>query len=106
MKEKQSSKLKVEIDPKWSAEPAKEGQVAESENVFKQILKANPENESDKEEPKVKISKQSEQIQEPEHLSVSSNSILDPNDIGKPKAKVKSRLRTPTKQNPRLKRSL
>ena len=92
MKEKQSSKLKIEIDPKWSAKPAKEGQVAESENVFEEILKANLENESDKEERKVKISKQREQIQDSEYLSLSSNSIPDPDQIDKPKAKVKSRL--------------
>ena len=63
MKEKQSSKLKIEIDPEWSAKPAKEGQVAESENIFEQIPNANPENKPDKDKPKAKICKQSEQIQ-------------------------------------------
>ena len=63
LKEKQISKLKVEIDPKWRAESAKGGQVAESENIFEQIPKANPENKSDKDKPKAKISKQRIQIQ-------------------------------------------
>ena len=57
LKEKQSSKLKGAVEPEWSVEPAKVGQVAESVNVFKQIPKANPENESDKDKPKAKILK-------------------------------------------------
>ena len=69
--------MKVAVEPEWSTEPAKGGQVAESENVFKQIPKTNPESESEKDEPKAKISKQSEQIQEPETFSVSSSYLLD-----------------------------
>ena len=97
MKDKQISKLELAVEPVWTAEPAKGGQVAESENVFEQIPKANPENESDKDKPKAKIYKQSEQIQELEHFSLSSSSLPDADNIDEPTAKVKSRLQTPTK---------
>ena len=66
------------------------------------IPKAKPENESDKDKPKAQICKQSEQIQEQELLSVSSNSLPDADDIDEPKAKVKSRLQTPTKKESKV----